>query len=360
MQSRSASLLRAALGEPPLAVPTSADFTEWLEQARSDRVFPLLHQMLTAGDHELTEAQERTVRAAQMDVMGAAVRFEHDLLEVHALLTGAGIDTVVLKGAATAHTDYASPSLRQFGDVDLLVDPEAFPDACAVLDSNEWHQAYALPRHHEHFTHAITFRQGRRVEVDLHQRVAHRALGLLIAPWELLADAVEYQLAGRSLRALHPTHRLIHAAVHTGASRGPYRRLSSLADVLVLADANAGSAEEVLAQADRWRIRPLVRSTVEEAYTTASLLVPDAWRSAASQPRRHRNLLVDRAYLGPRRRPVAEELAYFQLMSAWNDRGRYLRGYFTTDPDYAERKRRSGLGSQARYLWARLRSGSTP
>lgn len=358
MPSPSASLLRAALGEPALAVPRKADFSEWLDLARTDRVFPLLHQMVTSGDHELTEAQQQNVRAAQIDVMGAAVRFEHDLLEVHALLTAAGIDTVVLKGAATAHTDYASPSLRQFGDVDLLVAPEAFPDACAVLDSHGWRQAYVLPRHHERFTHAITFRQGRRVEVDLHQRVAHRALGLLIPPAELLAAAVEYEIAGQSLRALRPTHRLIHAAVHTGASRGSYRRLSSLADVLVLADANATSAEEVLEQADRWRIRSLVRSTVEEAYDSASLPIPDVWRAAASQPRRHRNLLVDRAYLAPRRRPVSEEIAYLQLMPTWRDRGRYLRGYFATDPEYAERKHRSGVVAQTRYLWARLRSGS--
>lgn len=360
MSGPSASLLRAALGEPALAVPTEADFSEWLDLARRDRVFPLLHQMVANGDHRLVDAQQQTVLAAQIDVMGAAVRFEHDLLEVHAMLTGAGIATVVLKGAATAHVDYASPSLRQFGDVDLLVAPEAFPDACAVLAAHAWKQAYVLPRHHERFTHAVTFRQGPRVEVDLHQRVAHRALGLLIPPADLLAGAVEYEIAGRSLRALSPSHRLIHAAVHTGSSRGPYRRLSSLADVLVLADANAVSAADVLELADRWRIRPLVLSTVQEAYATASLAVPDAWRSAASRPRRYRNLLVDRAYLGPHRRPLSEEAAYIWLLPRWRDRGLYLRGYFATDPDYAERKQRSGVVAQARYLWARVRSGSNP
>lgn len=358
MQSASASLLRAALGESPLIVPTSADFDAWLDLARKERVLPLLHQMVMAGDHELTDSQLQTVRAAQVDVMGAAVRFEHDLLEVHALLAEQGIDPAVLKGAATAHTDYASPSLRQFGDIDLLVAPDAFPHACAVLASNGWRQAYVLPRHHERFTHAITFRQGNRVEVDLHQRVAHRALGLLMPPDELLEAAVEYELAGHALRALCTAHRLIHAAVHTGASRGTYRRLSSVADVLVIADANAGSARGVLVQADQWRIRSLVRTTIEGAYAAASLPVPDAWRSAVLDPTRHRNTLVDRAYLGPDRRPAAEELAYVQLLPTWRDRARYLRGYFATDPDYAERKRRSGVVAQARYLWTRLRSGS--
>lgn len=347
------------MGAPALAVPTEADFSEWLGVARRERLFPLLHHLVTTGDHRLTDAQKQTVRTAQIDVMGAAVRFEHDLLDVGATLIDAGIEFAVLKGAATAHLDYADPSLRQFGDVDLLVDPEVFPQACVVLEAHGWGQAYVLPRHHERFTHAITFRQGRRVEVDLHQRIAHRALGLLMPPSELLAASVAYEIAGRTLRALCPSHRLIHAAVHTGASRGAYRRLSSLADVLVLAEANTASASDVLAQADRWRIRPLVGSTIEAAYATACLPLPDAWRSAGSEPGRQRNRLVDRAYLGPHRRPVAEELAYLQLMSGWRDRRRYLRGYLATDPDYAERKRRSGPFAQARYLWTRVRSGST-
>lgn len=358
MSSPSASLLRAAVGASALAVPTEGDFSEWLDLAITDRVLPLLYQLVAAGEHELTVAQQLTVRAAQIDVMGAAVRFEHDLLDVHALLTDAGIDTVVLKGAATAHLDYATPSLRQFGDVDVLVAPEEFPDACAVLRAHGWSQAYVLPRHHERFTHAITFRQGRRAEVDLHQRIAHRALGRVIPPDALLSTAVDYEIAGRTLRALCPTHRLIHAAVHAASSRGPYRRLSSLADVLVLADAHAERAGDVFGEAERWRVRALVRASIEEAYGTAKLAVPNPWRSEASRARR--SSFVDRVYLGPRRRPFLEEAAHLMVMSNWSDRRRYLFGYFMTDPDYADRKGRAGIAAQSRYLWHKLRSGTRP
>jgi hypothetical protein len=357
---RSASLLRAALGEAPLAEPTEVDFSDWLDLARRERVFPLLHQLVVASQPQISASSESTVRAAQIDVMGAAVRYEHDLLEVHGVLTAAGVEVAVLKGAATAHLDYASPSLREFGDVDLLVSPDAFAEACAALEAHDWRQAYVLPRHHERFTHAITFRQGRRVEIDLHQRIAHRSLGLLLPPTELLGSAEAYEIAGRTLRALSPVHRLIHAAVHTGASRGPYRRLSSVADVLVLAEALAESAERVLGQADEWRIRSLVGRTIEESYDSAGLEPPEQWRPALARTPRRRSVLVDRAYLSPRRRPAAEEAAYLVLLPGWRSRAAYLSGYFTTDPDYAERKKRSGLVAQVRYLWSRLRTGSDP
>jgi hypothetical protein len=170
-------------------------------------------------------------------------------------LLDAGISCTVLKGVATAHLDYADPSMRQFGDVDLLVAPSEFARAGSILDLHGASRPYALPSGHERFTHAVTFRSPGQVEVDLHQHIAHRALGQLIPTDALLARRVPFGLAGRTLHALHRHDRLIHASVHTFASRDSYRRLSSLADVLLLAESMAGEAPEVLACADRWRVR---------------------------------------------------------------------------------------------------------
>ncbi len=318
-------------------------------------MLPLLHHIATSTATGIGETQLAEATAIQLDVMGTMVGFEHTLLEIAMLLERHRYAFAVLKGAATAHLDYVDPSLRQFGDIDLLVSPHDFAAVSALLDDQGWRRPYTLPRHHAQFTHAITWRRPGRVEVDVHQRIAHRAVGQLVPTSELLTDAAMYRIAGFELPALSRTDRLIHAALHA-MSRGPYRRLSSTADVLVLVEASATSAAAVLAHADVWKVRSLVEHAISSSYEAAQLSIPGDWRVAMRQPYTGRDRLVDHAYLSPRRRAATEELAYLRLLSGWRNRALYLRGYFATGPDYAARRRRSGPIAQGRYLWSRIRS----
>ncbi|HEX5586136.1 MAG TPA: hypothetical protein VFZ17_02415, partial [Acidimicrobiia bacterium] len=114
-------------------------------------------------------------------------------------------------------------------------------------------------------------------------------------------------------------------------------------------------ADDVLARAERWRVRSVVERGVLDAYAGAQLDVPTAWIDAMRRPTRRRDRLVDRAYLSARRRPVVEELAYLRLLSGWRGRWQYVRGYFATDPEYASQHGRSGMRAQAKYVVSKLR-----
>ena len=341
----------------PWAEPIeTGDLGDWLEFARTQRVIPLLYALATTGGQEVPA----TIRTAHLEVMAAAVRLEHHLLDVTAILAQADIDCAVLKGAATAHLDYENPSLRQFGDVDLLVRPANSPE-----HARYWRSRAGVGRTHCPATtsdshHAITFRRPPGVEVDLHQHIGHRSLGQLIPTDELLADSVPYDIAGYTLHALARPDRLIHAAVHSVASHAEYHRLSSIADVLLLAEAMAHDAESILDRADRWRVRPLLTQAIAEAYDTAQQQLPMPWLAALAERPARRDRFVERAYLGPHRHPVWEELAYLRLMNGWSDRIRYLSGYLATGEDYARRRHRSGIVAQIRYLWSRIRAGKLP
>ena len=355
--SRNARLLRAALGISGPVEPTDADWQEWIELARRQRVLPLLHRVAIAPTSGLSPEHVPLATMLQLDVMATMVRFEHEFLEVAEILTDGSFPFAVLKGAATTHLDYRDPSLRQFGDIDLLVSPSDFVRVRAWLSNHGWTQAYPLPRYHERFTHAFTLRNSKRVEIDLHQRIAHRSIGELVSTQSLIDDSVEFKIAGRSLRALCQQDRLIHAAIHSVSSRGLYRRLSSTADVLIIAEASASTANAVIARADSWKVRFLVEKAIQTAYSSARLPVPETWALAFQQPVQDRDRIVERAYLSERRRPALEELAYLRIMTRWRDRSDYVRGYFATDPEYAARRRRYGILDQSRYLWSRLRSG---
>ena len=343
------------LGRPGPVVPNRIDWPHWEQPASADRVMPLLYELVATVPTDLLEKQRERIWWLQRAVLLHAVRLEHHLIAVALRFSELEIPFAVLKGAATAHVDYPDPWRREFVDIDVLIDPADLRRATAMLASEGWVQGYALPRGHEEHTHAVTF-TFERVELDLHQRIGHRALGILVPTREVLDRATPFEIGGVELWSLDEIDRLIHAALHTVSSRGVGRRLSSLADVLLIADRRSHLAGDVLARAERWRVRSLVERAVIEAYEAAQLDVNPSWAIAMRLPVRRRDRLVDRAYLGAGRRPVAEELAYLRLMQGWGTRWRYVRGYLATDPEYAQQHGRRGLRAQGRYLADKLRS----
>jgi hypothetical protein len=352
-----AALLRVLVGRAGPVIPDAATWGKWESVARSERVVPLLYEVVDTVPTNLSDEQRQEVQTLQRDVLSKCVHLEHQLLVVASLFAEHGIRSAVLKGAATAHLDYRDPSCREFSDIDLLIDPADRVEATALLQREGWTQGYALPKGHEPYTHAVTLVRD-RAELDLHQRIGHRALGVLVPTSELLDRAVTFDIAGTELRALNEIDRLIHSAIHMVSSRGLTRHLSSVADVLLAAERRPHLAAEVLARAERWRVRSLVERGLRDAYGAAQLDLRPEWAEAMLRPVRNRDRLVDRAYLSPVRRPVTEELAYLRLLPRWQDRWWYTRGYFATDPEYASQHGRSGVRAQARYLLSKLRSGA--
>ena len=131
------------------------------------------------------------------------------------------IRPILLKGPATVRWLYPDdPHLRSYCDADLLVAPEDWPAARAVLaECGFTEQAY--PRL-EADSHALTFvRDADDANVDLH-RSLH---GMLDLPsprvWEAaVQDAGSMVVGGVGVAVLGPAMRLLHVALHLGAE-GP-------------------------------------------------------------------------------------------------------------------------------------------
>ena len=350
-----AALLRVAVGVRGPVVPESATWEQWVLQVRMQGGTPLLYQLVDTVPTDLSDEQRQEARELQESVLLRCVQLEHHLIVVAGLFAAHGIRSAVLKGGATAHLDYPDPSWREVNDIDLLIDPVDRVHATTLLGSAGWVQGYALPRGHEIYTHAVTFVHD-RMELDVHQRIGHRALGLRVPTRELLGHAVPFEVAGSQLSALDEVDRLIHSTLHAVASWGPNRRLSSVADVLLATYLRPDIADDVLDRAERWRVRSLVEQGIRNAYADAQLDVHEHWADAMRRPIRHRDRLVDRAYLGEGRRPVVEELAHLRLLPSWKERLTYTSGYFSTDSDYAAQHGRSGFRAQARYVISKLRS----
>lgn len=326
-----------------MAVPTADDWGSWLIDARTQGVVPLLYRLVDEHPTDLSDAQRADLRQVFGATMCRLVQLEHHAIDISERLRAAGIRSVVLKGGASAHLDYDEPTMREFSDVDLLVEPHHLDEAARVIEAAGWSQGYPLPAGHDRFTHAITFVCS-GMELDLHQRIARRALGRLVQPVDLLDRSVEFTIAGRTVRALAPDDRLLHAAVH---AIGKEPKWSTLSDIVVMMRATDVDPVSFVERIDALGIRTLVDRALIEAHERGSMALPDRWEPALAEPAQQHDRVLERAYASSNPRPIALEFAHLRALDGWRDRWRYTSGFFRGDG--------RGLGERVRYVASKLR-----
>jgi hypothetical protein len=181
---------------------------ERLDRA-SYRLLPLLYRSLSAGgvdDPELPRLKgvyRRFWYTNQLLYRRAA--------EALGALADAGLETLVLKGAALSALHYRDPGARPMDDVDILVRTPSAAAAIGVLRSAGWTLKSELSvdrlvrsRHAQPLVHADG------TNLDLHWRAFPRAA----RDDDIWRAAVPVTVGGVSSRALAPADQLLHVCVH--------------------------------------------------------------------------------------------------------------------------------------------------
>ncbi len=139
-----------------------------LTTARDDKLDLLALELGSRGGLAWPEsdrllAERRRREAVARDAGEAAM-----LGRVLAAWGTAGIDSLILKGAAVARTHYPASWTRPRADVDVLVPTEAFDAAAHVLRDTGFDELAASTGHGQrHFQE----RRGCRCRIDLHRRL---------------------------------------------------------------------------------------------------------------------------------------------------------------------------------------------
>jgi hypothetical protein len=176
------------------------------------------------------------------------------LLKLLALFGAEGIRAVPFKGPLLALSAYGDSSMRQFGDLDLLVRPEDVPRARRVLVSQGYAPQFPLTDAQE--SRLIKFRnehafyhEGQGVAVDLHWMLSPRWLhadsngeGI----WSRLQSAA---VGGRPVPTLDPNDLLLFLCVH--GSKHCWSQLGMVYDVATLLRSAAPDWEALFARARR-------------------------------------------------------------------------------------------------------------
>lgn len=154
-------------------------------------------------------------------------------VESHAeLLNRAGIEPVVLKGAAYLETGvYADPARRLVRDIDLLVDPAQSERAFELIQSTGYEPFVPNPsglflHHHPALTkvHAVP--------VEIHHRLGFGACNTLLSSAEMIGESRAVRLGAATVRVPSPEHLVCHLIAHSQMHHGsPSRIWPSLRDM---------------------------------------------------------------------------------------------------------------------------------
>jgi hypothetical protein len=210
-----------------------------LATAFSHGLLPLLHKNLTeaAADlvpgHFLAKLKRESVANSQ-----TALHLMSKLLKAYRQLDSCGVRVAVFKGLVLARKAYGEVSLRQAGDIDMLIDRKHFETAKGALESLGYEMspsltAAQLDSHLASHCEIPFMRDEWFTVIDLHWGLAPRSFVFGVAPEEMMTRLRYVSLSGLMVATFCDEDTVLYLAMH--GAKHLWRRLEwivSLAELI--------------------------------------------------------------------------------------------------------------------------------
>ncbi len=286
-------LMRALLSPAGLGPLPPEGWQAALPVLAEQRLSPFVYAQLrrTAAWRDVPPEAQAALSDTFQRFSVRAFLLDQELAAVTAALAGAGLDVLLLKGAALGRTVYASTAERPAGDLDLLIRSQQAEQARRILEDlgyrasglywlSRWQRRYRaeLPMHRQ-------AEDGSRVLVELHWALVEAPFYIDAIPldgvWRHAQPAAQLPGAG----VPDPATLLIHCCAHLALHHSQDMRLFWLLDVDRLARWPALDWDAALAQAGQWRLDLAVSRIVQRAAALFGTPLPEAVLRWLAQPR---------------------------------------------------------------------------
>ena len=260
--------------------------TELLVRERA--TVPFWRRVRPLADRIEPEAREGLERRAAADELRMRL-LARRLAESLDVLEEAGLEAMVLKGGALAHTLYPDPGERPMADLDLLVRPERGEEARRALASAGWRRdedRYPGESYRRHY-HLPPLRDegGSGAALEIHTGLLLPGHPFALGPETLRRRARTASIRGRPLRVPDPVDHLVYLCLHFAwghaLESGAWR---TARDVGVLAGAEGFSWEIFLDRVREAGAGPFAHWTLRLAARLCGRTSPPAVREALRPP----------------------------------------------------------------------------
>jgi hypothetical protein len=318
LQAADIATLRDELAAAP-------DWDCLVEGARRHRVAPLLLAGLLACQFPdlptelVAELRREALVAAQRSLAQTA-----EIARLARLFGQSGIRMLALKGVVLSAQLYGDPALRNPRDIDLLVDPQEFGDAGALLIEAGYRRdgpilsprqsaAYRRWIKEAEYVHPVT-----GIWVELHHRLSDNPLLIPCKFTELWREREEVEIAGIVVATLPRRHLPLYLCVH--GAHHCWERLRWLVD-LAAALHEPGATGAAIAAAEAEGLGPPMLHALILAHDWLGLPVDEPRLARARADRRvaHLHRILTHLYSGPAwcQTPQGGSFAGFLRYSLW-------------------------------------------
>ena len=322
------------------------DWLAFVDIARQHHVTPLVYRSLSAICSAAVPADALDLLRAEYHASARqSLALAGELLRLLSLFEGERIRAIALKGPALAAMAYGNLSLRQFGDLDILVRREDILRAKRLLLEQGYQPDLTMTEREErlylqtHYVYEFTRTDG-AVYVELHYHERPKYFAFEFGFDELLARLYPVAVAAGKVASLSPEDTLLFLCAH--GSNHCWERLAWVCDI----------AELLRRQPLDWDVaQRRGRELGGERMLLLGLLLARRLLGAEIPPPLARRLERDRAldalarqvipqlFQSPQESPGLFWGAWFHLRARerWRDRLRYCLGVasITTAEDWA-------------------------
>ena len=242
-------------GRPHTALPS--DWEGLADAADRHGMSTWMHAAVADWPDAPEQVRDRIAARARLQRM-RALQAVSELSTVTALLNGAGIESVAIKGPLFAQWLYGDTGMRRFADLDLLIDRALRDRALQTLGT----AGYRLPgglsaaaaRTVFAGTGAWPLVHDTAIGIDLHWKLQAVGFGAPLGSGDVLRESETTIVAGSTIRVPAPAHAaalaLLHAAKHLWAS---LELVLAIAHLTRRSDVDWTRVHRIATRAGAWR-----------------------------------------------------------------------------------------------------------
>jgi hypothetical protein len=316
-------LLRAALGR---GAEVEKAWRAWRAQVALDDVEMASFRLLPLAWVNLVEHGVQDPDLGRLTGIyrhaWARSQFQHrTLVDVLRTLHSAGIETMLLKGAALVQSVYPSPATRPMDDLDVLVPQSSARAAQTALAEAGWAEKFPgkIPASQRALGHAVHLVRGDAEELDLHWRAL--LLSRVEGGDDFWLGGEPIEVEGIPTQLPSPTSLLLHMLVRAshGAEKAPLRWVP---DTVLLARRCEIDWEALVERAAARRVTLYARVGLQYLHQTFGAAPAPAVAALEQLPvRRHERAEFERRVAQAQRTGLAFHVGHYRHltdgMPAW-------------------------------------------
>ena len=206
------------------------NWSRLLSIATEQQVIPMLYQTLKKFDHVPQSVMTDLQKTNRLNGV-RNISLAKELLRVLQVLDNAGIEAIAFKGAALAVSAYGSLSMRQFGDLDILVKHRDFAKAKAILGKEGYLSNLPLEVEIDLFERILQTPLYSNYTIDLHWGLPPRRTQNHNHYDFLWQYTESLKIQDQSIKTLIPELVLVFQSVNFARDRGDWRVLKPICDL---------------------------------------------------------------------------------------------------------------------------------